>query len=196
MTDAPSASDDLDLITPNVALESSYVGLVREFVDRGEPLIPFPLQFPHDDFAGLVDRLAAYGRGVDLPPGFVPHSTYWLVRDGREVVGVSNLRHRLNEKLRREGGHIGYGIRPGARGQGFGTEILRRTLMRARELGLSRVLLVCDRDNEASVRTIRANGGVLESEGSAPDGSGTLQRYWIELDAPLGKTRTGGGGTG
>lgn len=172
----------LELIEPTPDLQASYIGLIRELVERGEPLIPFPLQFPYDDFSGLLEDLAAYAVGERLPLGFVPHSTYWLVRDGEEVVGVSNLRHELNERLRREGGHIGYGIRPSARGQGFGTEILRLTLRRAEELGLHRVLLVCDRDNEASARTILANGGVLESEESLSDGGGTMQRYWIDLD--------------
>ena len=46
-----------------------------------------------------------------------------------------------------------------------------------------RVLLTCDRDNEASRRTILANGGVLEDEiaGVGDPARPVVQRYWIEL---------------
>jgi len=174
----------LRLEEPTSAFCDSYRGLVQEFLEAGEPLVPFPLSFPNDDFPGFVERLAACARGENLPPGFVPHSTYWLVLDGREVVGVSNLRHRLTDKLRRHGGHIGYGVRPSVRGRGFSRELLRQTLVRARAMGLSEVLLTCDRGNEPSARTIRRNGGVLASEEFLPELSEFSQRYWISFAGP------------
>ena len=114
--------------------------------------------------------------GVD---GFVPHSTFWLVRGGSEVVGVSNLRHALIPKLLREGGHIGYGIRPSARGQGLGNEILRLTLGRAVAMGLQEALVTCDKANVASARVIVRNGGTLDSEIFIEERGVMLQRYWI-----------------
>ena len=172
----------LELVEPTVDHESSYIGLVAEFEERREPLIPFPLKYPYEPFSELVQRLSAHSRGEDIPPGFVPHTTYWLVRDGTTVVAVSNLRHRLTDRLRRDGGHIGYGVRPTERGKGVGTEILRRTLDRARERGLDRVLLTCDKDNAPSARVIVKNGGVLAPEEYLPEQDDTVQRYWIELD--------------
>src|SRR5262245_3977506 len=127
---------------PHEGLQDSYRALVQEFRDAGERLVPFPLSFPNDDFRAFVDRLATGSRGEGLPPGFVPHSTFWLVSDS-EVVGVANLRHQLTDALRREGGNIGYGVRPSARRRGFASELLRRTLDRARERGLKEVLLTC-----------------------------------------------------
>jgi predicted acetyltransferase len=174
----------LELVEPTADLADSYRGLVEEFLSRDEPLQPFPLSFPYDDFQGMLDRLAAYSAGDDLPPHFVPHSTFWLVRDGVEVVGVSNLRHSLTEKLRREGGHIGYGVRPSARRLGYATEMLRQTLTVAVGLGLTRVLLTCSSDNEGSVRTIENNGGQLESEEFIPERGEMIRRYWITLESP------------
>src|ERR1700676_764268 len=107
---------------PHLRLQDSYRDLIREFPEGGEPLIPFTLTFPNDDFPAFVARLAACARGEGLPPGFVPNSTYWLVCDGA-VVGVSNLRHALTDSLRREGGNIGYGVRPSARRRGFAGEL-------------------------------------------------------------------------
>ena len=170
---------ELMLEEPNAGLRDSYRGLVREFVEGGEPLVPFPLSFPHDDFGKFLGRLSACARGEGLPPGFVAHSTYWLVLGGTDVVGVSNLRHQLTESLRREGGHIGYGVRPSARRNGYATELLRQTLLRAAALGLSEVLITCDKTNEPSVRTILRNGGVLESEEYLPECKDVVQRYRI-----------------
>jgi hypothetical protein len=36
---------------PHAGLADSYRGLVREFLNRGEPLIPFTLSFPNENFS-------------------------------------------------------------------------------------------------------------------------------------------------
>ena len=54
---------------PHEGLRDSYRALVREFRDAGEPLVPFPLAFPNDDFPAFVARLVACARGEGLPPG-------------------------------------------------------------------------------------------------------------------------------
>lgn len=169
---------------PHAGFADSYRELVREFQDRGESLVPFPLSFPNEDFAGFLELLSACARGQGLPEGFVPHSTYWLVRDGSEVVGVSNLRHRLTDALRVSGGHIGYGVRPTARRQGFATRLLRDTLGRARAMGIDEVLLTCASTNQASVQTILRNGGILMSEELLPGRNEVVQRYHISLARP------------
>ena len=52
-------------------------------------------------------------------------------------------------------------------------------LEEARRLGLKQVLVTCDAANEASRRTIRTNGGVLD--GAIAEGGRLTQRYWIAL---------------
>jgi len=42
------------------------------------------------------------------------------------------------------------------------------------------VLIVCDKDNIGSVKSIINNGGVLENEITDEDGT-IEQRYWIDL---------------
>lgn len=172
----------LQLETPRVERRDSYRSLVREFAERGEPLVPFVLALPNEDFDAFLSQLSAYSKGESLPAGFVPHSTFFLVRNDTEVVGISNLRHQLTEKLRQEGGNIGYGVRPSARGLGFATFLLRRTLDRAREIGLSEALLTCGKDNIASVRTILRNGGKLLSEEYLESRDEVVQRYRISLN--------------
>lgn len=168
------------LVAPSLPLAASYRGLVEEFRARGERPVPFVLDYPCEDAAALIARFERDALGVDLPAEFVPHSTFWLVR-GDEVVGVSNFRHRLSPALLRHGGHIGYGIRPGARRLGYGREILKQTLLRARGMGLERVLVTCGRENAASARVIAANGGLLDSEEFIAERGERVQRYWIAL---------------
>lgn len=85
----------VELVRPSALFRDSYRGLVAEFTDASEKLIPFTLAFEHDDFEALLRRLDACSQGIEVPKGFVAHSTYWLVRDHNDVVGVSNIRHTL-----------------------------------------------------------------------------------------------------
>jgi predicted acetyltransferase len=169
----------IELMRPAAALESSYRGHVAEFVARGEPFIPFTIGFDLSDFSALLKRLEDSSRGVGIRDGYAAHSTFWLVRNGVEVVGVSSIRHALTPKLLREGGNIGYGIRPSARGQGFGNEILRLTLDRAAASGLKEAFVTCDKANVASAKVILRNGGILDSEMFLEERGVFLQRYWI-----------------
>lgn len=48
-----------------------------------------------------------------------------------------------------------------------------------RTLGIDKVLMVCDKENVGSAKSIMNNGGVLENE---VDVDGVIeQRYWIAL---------------
>ena len=164
---------------PHAALAGSYRAMIREFQDLGEELIPFPLSFDNADFAAFLAKLDASSRGEGIPADFVAHTTFWLVDESGEVVAVSNLRHALTEKLRIEGGHIGYGVRPSARRRGHATEILRRTLASASALGIEEALVTCSRENAGSRGAILRCGGRLHSEDFVEARGEVVQRYWI-----------------
>ena len=164
---------------PHAGLADSYRAMVREMLDRGEDLIPFPLSFDNADFGAFLARLEGCSRGEGIPQDFVPHTTFWLVDAAGEVVAVSNLRHALTEKLRIEGGHIGYGVRPSARRRGHATEILRRTLESARALGIEEALVTCASDNAGSAGAIRKCGGRLDSQSYVESRGEVVSRYLI-----------------
>ena len=132
------------------------------------------------DFAAYVKRLNEMAQGLNLKDGWVPCSTFWLV-GGSRLLGGGSLRHRLNEDLLNEGGHIGYGIRPSERRKGYATQLLAMVLGKARQRFISRVLVTCDKDNVASVKVIQKNGGVLEDERRSARTGKVKQRYWIDL---------------
>jgi predicted acetyltransferase len=115
-----------------------------------------------------------------VPDGLVPSSTYFAVKSkSGTIVGMIDIRHKLNEFLATRGGHIGYSIRPSLRGNGYGTAMLTLALQKCKQIGLSRVLITCGQDNIRSAKTAMHCGGKEEStEISAREG---FRRFWIEL---------------
>lgn len=117
--------------------------------------------------------------GRNMPAGYVP-STFLVADVDGQIVGRTSIRHELNDYLMAEGGHIGYGVLPAHRRRGYGTEILRQSLVIARSLGIDRVLITCDDDNVGSITVIEACGGKLDSVQQFHPGSPALRRYWID----------------
>lgn len=151
--------------------------MMDEWTASGEKIIPYAIR--REDYHDF-DRYVKTLETEEAAEGLVPDSTYFCLDTDRDIfVGAVNIRHGLNDKLRLLGGHVGDGVRPSERGHGIGTEMVALAIKKCRELGLERVLMVCDKSNIASARTIIKNGGVLENEVQV-DGV-VHQRYWIDL---------------
>lgn len=111
---------------------------------------------------------------------YVPDSVFFALDTKRNIfVGAVNIRHYLNDKLLKDGGHIGDGIRPSERRKGFGTEMIRLALLECKKLGIDNVLMVCDKDNIASRKTIINNGGKKEETDFEEDSK--IEKYWIKI---------------
>ncbi len=111
--------------------------------------------------------------------GFVHQTTFWVLDESDEVIGMVRVRHYLNESLKERGGHISYYIRKDKRNKGYGREVLRLALAELRKIGETRALITVDMDNIASIKVIEGNGRKLESEGQSADGK-KFGRFWIE----------------
>ena len=131
------------------------------------------------EFRDFLFKNINSSRGINLMPQHVPSTRYWLFVDGRPA-GYGILRHFLNDRLRKIGGHIGYCIRPSARGKGYGSMLLGGMLKKASEYKIPKALVTCLETNAASRKVAEHNGGKLEC---IVDGE---CYYWIGLDESAG----------
>ena len=164
-----------------VKASNQYCSQISDMLDEwnatGEKIIPYAIRrIDYHDFAYYCDKLEV----KDTSGGLVPDSTFFCLDEERNmIVGAVNIRHYLNESLLRNGGHIGDGVRPSERRKGIATKMIALALDECRKLGIEKVLMVCDKENIGSAKSIQNNGGILENEIEI-DGV-VEQRYWIEL---------------
>jgi predicted acetyltransferase len=165
------------------AHEARFLEFAQEFHEAGEEALDkldLLLSDPEDYF-DLADR---FEHDRDLPEGLVPMSRF-LFFEGNELVGQSNLRRRLSPLLHRDGGHIGYAVRPSARRRGHASEILRQTLGEASRIAIARALLTVAATNLPSLRVVEKNGGVFDAETVSHRDGAIMHRYWIETAAAV-----------
>ncbi len=174
------------LVPPTVDARPSFLAAMDEYVaeGRGGP----------DDFSNIGADLRAYAstwsspagfadfvgfllaqrrEETPRPPGYVPTTVLWWL-EGEVYLGRLNIRHRLAPGPAGErNGHIGYDVRPSARRQGHATAMLAAARPVAAALGLPKVLITCDFDNQPSRRTIERNGGIPAARRDEK------LRYWL-----------------
>jgi len=150
------------LVKPSLKYKNTFLKAEREFQKEGKSQSSIFSDL-NKDFLAFIQKLSDNAEGKNLKKGYVPGSTYWLVDNGI-FIGHITIRHRLNKKLRKISGHIGYSIRPSKRKKGYGTEILRLGLLKAKKMDFDKVLLTCDDNNIGSSKIIEANGGKLKKK--------------------------------
>lgn len=165
-----------------VKLEKKYKmhlnDMMEEWYASGEKIVPFAIAiFDFHDFDNYINCL-----DINVEEnGFVPYSTFFCLDVERDLfVGAVNIRHYLNESLLLNGGHIGDGVRPTERRKGVATKMISLALEECKKIGIDKVLMVCDKKNIGSAKSIENNGGVLENE-ILVDGI-VEQRFWISID--------------
>ena len=166
---------NLKLVLLTTEYKKQLNDMMDEWTNTNERIIPSALTVnDYHDFDFYKNHLC---RDKEIN-GLVPDTTYFCLDTDRNIfVGAVNIRHYLTEKLKFSGGHIGDGIRPSERRNGYGSAMIGLAIEEAKKMGINRVLMCCDKKNIASAKSIMNNGGILENE---VDVDGTIiQRYWI-----------------
>lgn len=168
---------DLQLVKMSEKFKPLLFDMMDEWTKTGETIIPWAIRkVDYHDFDAYLKSLEE----SEPKEGYVLASTFFAYDRERDIlVGAVDIRHSLNEALLLDGGHIGDGVRPSERRKGYATAMIALALDECRKLGIEKVLMVCNKENTGSAKSIQNNGGVLENEINV-EGE-TVQRYWIQL---------------
>lgn len=175
--------DQLYLMNPSKDFSQEIADYRREFLDAGDYLAGTVSLYRMPDPEEWLEQISALSVPETTPEGWSTLSQYICVRPrDKKIVGMLQIVHKLdNEYLEKYEGNIAFSVRPSERRKGYATWMLKNVLPYCRELGLKKLLLVCDEDNEAGIRVIVANGGEYESTVLEPEDQTRLERYWLFL---------------
>ena len=175
-------------VEPSIKYKEKAIDFVEEFkrnnskIHGGGGIAKFLENSTYEEWLKHVEEQ----KQVKDDPSRVPDETYFLVDEDDNIVGIINIRLRLNDMLRDLGGHIGYSIRPSERGKGYNKINLYLGLKRLSEVGEKEALLDCEIDNLASSGTMIALGGKLINT-KYTEKYGMVNDYIIYVDDSLEK---------
>lgn len=174
--------ENLMLMQPDETMLDEIISYRTAMLNAGSSLDGCSGLQKYEDAKEWLAHVRSMMKAETCPPHLVTSTLFVCVRkaDGR-IVGMLDLRHRLNEALAAWGGHIGYSVRPDERRKGYAKWMLAHVLPEAKNRGIDRVLVTCNDDNVASACTIEANGGVMENKLYVESEKQTVRRYWIDL---------------
>ena len=171
---------ELELVFPTKEMQKEIEEYMQEFYNNGDDVAGIGGLNRIKDFDVWLDKVEKDRLPITCESERVPASLYFSVRKiDKKIVGNLQIRHLLNEKLLKYGGHIGDSVRPSERMKGYATEQIRLALLKCKEFGIDRVLMDCDKNNIGSAKAIKNNGGILENEIYVEEE--LVQRYWISL---------------
>ena len=170
----------LKLRLPTIEDEKIIMDYKREFIENNDSLDGTAGLSKHDDYKKWYQAVIDNSNKETVHDGLVEASTYLAISiENGKLIGMIDIRHRLNEYLEKFGGHIGYSVRKSERRKGYATEILDLGLKECLKLEIKKVLLTCDKKNIGSAKTIINNNGILENELAKVNT--VTQRYWIDI---------------
>lgn len=174
--------EELVLVRPCPEYAEQVTEYRNEFLEAGSSMDGTGALRRTEDPMEWIRICEQYNNPETVPEDKVPSTLFMCVRKSdNRIVGMIDVRHFLNDYLKEFGGNIGYSIRPSERKKGYAKRMLEMTLPYCRELGLEKVMISCGDFNEASRRTILANGGVYHSTALDPSDNENTERYWITL---------------
>ena len=169
----------LKLVRYDEVSEESYIDYISEWETLQEKVVPGAVRREGRSFSEMMDMWREDETDIPVSQGFVPATLYFLTNDSGRILGGIHFRHYLNERLRQNGGHIGYGVRKSERRKGYAHEMLKLLLEEIKKLEIDKVMLTCDDDNVGSVKTIERCNGIMQDK--VVFENKLTRRYWIIL---------------
>lgn len=123
-----------------------------------------------EDFEkSALPEMINFSKGIGLPEGYVAETFYFLWTDEEgekaKIAGEFHLRHHLTPALENYSGHVGQFIAKEYRGRGYCTKGLGLLIEEAKKIVPENELyLHCNSDNEASLKVMLKNGGVIHHQ--------------------------------
>lgn len=169
----------MKLLRPSMEYKQQILEYKNEFMQNGDDLAGTSYLQKYDVYEEWM-KFVLDNEKEGTKHTEVTASVFLAIREeDNKLVGMINIRHTLNGYLYNFGGHIGYSVRKTERRKGYAKEMLKVALAECRKLEINKILLTCDANNIASIKTIKSCGGILENE--VLNDKTLIQRYWIEL---------------
>lgn len=132
----------------------------------------------------IADDINEYFRYISN--NYYETDIYYLVDDRKPnyIIGFSSIEDSIFLNYHKDYlnvGNIGYGIRPNERNKGYGTLILKLTLIECAEKGMHEVCISCLENNTASKKIIENNEGKFKTKFWDEDTGRFGLKYWIKL---------------
>lgn len=173
------------LVLPDLIYKEKAIEFINEFYEynsdiNGSGALDSYLE--KSTYEEWIKKVLADIDIANIPQPRVPALTYFYVREEDDkIIGMINLRLALNDFLQKEGGHIGYCIRPAERQKHYATDMLSEALKIYTTLGIKEVIISCDKSNVASANVIKNCKGELETEFYSEAFKEVIQKYIIKL---------------
>ncbi len=116
----------------------------------------------YDAYKNWLQEESNHSKGIGLPNGWKPYTTYILYIDDLPV-GYGRVRHASDEYLETVlgAGNLGYGISKEHRGKGYGNILFQELLKKCKEFRYDAIKCFPLKTNQATVKIMLKNGGKI-----------------------------------
>lgn len=152
----------IELKQLNVNMGKQEYEMLQDILDVENGFVNSAYNLSYKEYKQWLKELDAHSKGINLPEGWIPYTTYIIYIDDIPV-GYGRVRHSSTEYLETVAGvgNLGYGISKKYRGKGFGNILFKELLKKCKEHGYSEIKLFPLKSNEITVKIMLKNGGKI-----------------------------------
>ncbi|SDA74414.1 Uncharacterized protein YhfF [Butyrivibrio sp. INlla18] len=175
--------DDLIYIEPTLELADEIAAYKQEMLDAGSSFDGCFSMKRHDDIKDYIEDCIHWANPRREADGNGAWGNVILAlrKSDNKIVGCMQVHNVLTERMEKFTGHVGYSVRPSERRKGYAKKMLAKACDFLSSFGFDEINVSCLPENEASRKTIHANGGeYIETVFLECDGV-NLERYKIRL---------------